>query len=78
MGSIKSANVTSLRMLRQHYINCTICACHIMKLFIPGIFYNSTYCHASASIAVTHAVMCSMLKQYQTVELPKLRTHYTN
>ena len=49
-----------------------------MKLFIPGIFYNSTYCHASASIVVTHAVMCSMLKQYQTIELPKLRTHHTN
>ena len=45
--SIESENIISLCMLRRHYINCTICACHIshiMKLFIPDTFYyNSPY-----------------------------------
>ena len=41
MNSIKSANVMSLCMIRRHYINGTICARHILKLFIPSTFYNS-------------------------------------
>ena len=41
MNSIKFANVMSLCMIRRHYINGTICARHIMKLFIPSTFYNS-------------------------------------
>ena len=40
MNSIKSANVMSLCMIRRHYINGTICARHIMKLFMPSTFYN--------------------------------------
>ena len=46
MNSIEYENTMSLCMLRRHYINCTICACHIMKLFIPDTFYNSPYWQA--------------------------------
>ena len=53
MNSIKSANVISLCMFRRHYMNCTTCSCHIMKLFIPGTFYNSLFGQAVVSIAVT-------------------------
>ena len=53
MKNIKSANVMSLCMLRRHYNNGTICACHIMILLIPGTFYNSPCWQACASMAVT-------------------------
>ena len=44
MNSIKSATKgTYLCMFRRHYIDGTICACHIMELFIPGTLYNSPY-----------------------------------
>ena len=49
MNGIKSEHVMSLCMLPRHYISCTICACHIshiMKLFIPGTFYNLPYWQA--------------------------------
>ena len=47
MKRIESENIMSLCMIRRHYINCTIFACHIghiMKLFfIPDTFYNSPH-----------------------------------
>ena len=82
MNSIKSWNVMSLCMLRRHYITCTICACHIMKLFIPDTFYNSPYWQACVNIAVrtiSNNETCGVLKTWLARnKLQKLRTHHAN
>ena len=53
MNSITSASVMALWALRPHFINGTICACHIIKLFFPPTFCNSPCGQACASILAT-------------------------
>ena len=69
-------------MLRRHCIDGTICACHIMELFIPDTLYNSPYWQTCVNIAVRtilHNQTCSALKTWLARnKLQKLRTRHTN
>ena len=82
MKSIEYENTMSLCMLRRHYINCTICACHIMKLFMPGTFYNPLLASICVNIAVrtiSNNQSCGVLKTWLARNnLHKLRTRHAN
>ena len=41
--NMKSAHAITLVMRWRHHTNDTICACHVMKLLIPGTIYNSPH-----------------------------------
>ena len=84
MNRIKSANVMSLCMIRRHYIDGTICARHIMKIFIPGTFYNPPnwqviICVNIAVRTISNNQSCGVLKTWLARNnLHKLRTRHAN
>ena len=86
MKSTKSAYVMSFCMLRRRYINGTVCACHIMKLFIPGASPNwpdwQAYVKIWANMTVraqSNNQTCGVLKTWLArKKLHKLRTRHTN
>ena len=86
MKSTKSAYVMSFCMLRRCYMNGTVCACHIMKLFIPGASPNWPDWQAYVKIwanmtmrAQSNNQTCGVLKTWLArKKLHKLRTRHTN
>ena len=89
MNSITSASVMALWALRRHSINGTICACHIMKLYVLHTFCNSPCWQACASILATlrsnaryveivsNNQTCGVLKTWLArKKLQKLRTQH--